>query len=181
MPNNAIATVINQDDIISRICTIRGQKVILDRDIAALYGVETRRLNEQVKRNINRFPKDFMFQLNESELENWKSQFATSNAIKMGLRKLPFAFTQEGVAMLSSVLSSENAIRINILIMRAFVRIRRIMLDNVLIQKRLDNVELKITEHDLTLERVLSTIDLMQDQPRKPLKNIGFITPEEKE
>lgn len=97
--------------------TIRGQQVILDRDLANLYGVETKRLNEQVKRNIERFPDDFMFQLSTREFEDWKSQFATSNSNKMGLRKKPYAFTESGIAMLSSVLRSDIAIRI----MRAFV------------------------------------------------------------
>ena len=96
------------DDIKSYILTIRGKQVMLDRDLAGLYGVETKRLNEQVRRNINRFPEEFMFQLSKTEMENWKSQFATSNLIKMGLRKLPFAFTEQGVAMLSAVLNRWN-------------------------------------------------------------------------
>ena len=100
---------------------------MLDRDLAALYQVETRRLNEQVKRNISRFPADFMFQLTKEEFENWKSQFAISNSDKMGLRRFPYAFTEQGVAMLSSVLNSEVAIEINIKIMRAFIELRQII------------------------------------------------------
>ena len=99
---------------------IRGQQVMLDRDLAMLYGVETKRLNEQVRRNLERFPEDFMFQLNQYELANWKSQIATSNSVLMGLRKCPFAFTENGVAMLSGVLKSPTAVAVNIQIMRAF-------------------------------------------------------------
>ncbi len=101
------------------IYVFRDKQVMLDRDIALLYGVETRRLNEQVKRNLERFPKDFMFQLNQEEFNNWKSQFATSNSILMGARKRPYAFTENGIAMLSSVLRSPTAIEANIRIMRA--------------------------------------------------------------
>ncbi len=104
--------------VINKIYHIRGKKVMLDRDLAEMYGVETRRLNEQVKRNEKRFPADFMFQLTELELEDWKSQIASSNKEKMGLRKLPNAFTEQGVAMLSSVLHSETAIEVNIQIIR---------------------------------------------------------------
>jgi len=101
-------------NIVEKIFTIRGMQVMLDRDLAELYQVETKRLNEQVKRNIERFPQEFMFQLTKNELENWKSQFATSNQEIMGLRKMPFAFTEQGVSMLSAVLKSEIAIKTSI-------------------------------------------------------------------
>ncbi|MDV3105274.1 ORF6N domain-containing protein [Segatella copri] len=107
----------------------RGQQVMLDRDLAELYGVETRRLNEQVKRNIERFPEDFMFQLTQNEFDNLKSQFATSSW--GGVRKLPYAFTEQGVAMLSGVLKSPTAVEANIRIMRAFVSMRHFMVNNV--------------------------------------------------
>ena len=106
----------------------RGQQVMLDRDLAELYGVETRRLNEQVKRNIERFPEDFMFQLTQNEFDNLKSQFATSSW--GGVRKLPYAFTEQGVAMLSGVLKSSTAVEANIRIMRAFVSMRHFMVNN---------------------------------------------------
>ncbi len=98
-----------QGEISSKILTLRGKQVMLDRDLAELYNVETRRLNEQVKRNLDRFPDDFMFQLTEKELENWKSQFATSNKEVMGLRKMPYAFTEEGIYMLATVLPSTSS------------------------------------------------------------------------
>lgn len=111
----------------SKIYQIRGQKVMLDRDLADMYGVETRVLNQAVKRNIERFPEDFMFQLTNEETENWKSQIVISNSVKMGLRRNPFAFTELGVAMLSSVLNSKIAIQINMSIMRAFVAVRQVL------------------------------------------------------
>lgn len=111
----------------SKIYEIRGQQVMLDRDLADLYGVETKVLNQSVKRNIERFPDDFMFQLTNEETQNWKSQLVTSNSIKMGLRRNPYAFTELGVAMLSSVLNSSIAIEVNIAIMRTFVATRRLI------------------------------------------------------
>jgi len=112
-------------DIQNKIYTIRGQRVIIDRDLAEIYGVETRVLNQAVKRNIERFPEDFMFQLTDVEFHDWKSQIVISNALTMSLRKKPFVFTELGVAMLSSVLNSKTAIQINMSIMRAFVVIRQ--------------------------------------------------------
>ena len=118
-----------ENKVESLIQVIRGQQVMLDRDLAELYGVETRRLNEQVKRNIERFPEDFMFQLTTNEFDNLKSQFATSSW--GGVRKLPYAFTEQGVAMLSGVLKSPTAVEANIRIMRAFVSMRHFMVNNV--------------------------------------------------
>ena len=104
------ALMIPDELVINKIYVIRGQKIMLDRDLAELYGVETKRLKEAVRRNIHRFPEDFMFEMTFEELENWRTQFATSNSEKMGLRRPPFCFTEQGVAMLSSVLNSETAI-----------------------------------------------------------------------
>ena len=116
------AITLTDESVISKIYLIRDKKVMLDKDLAEMYGVETRRLNEQVKRNLDRFPEDFMFQLNEDEFESLMSQFATSN--RGGRRKRPFAFTEHGVLMLSSVLSSPTAIQVNIKIMRVYTRLR---------------------------------------------------------
>src|SRR5258706_125101 len=113
-----------------RIYLIRGQKVMIDTDLAELYGVPTYRLNEAVKRNRKRFPVDFMFQLNMTEAESLRSQFAISKKGRGGRRTLPYAFTEQGVAMLSSVLNSERAIQVNIVIMRAFVKLRKILESN---------------------------------------------------
>lgn len=111
----------------SHIVELRGVKVIVDRDLAAMYGVETRALNQAVKRNIERFPEDFMFRMTDEELAEWKSQIVMSNAVKMGVRRPPYVFTELGVAMLSSVLSSPVAIQVNIGIMRAFVAMRQMV------------------------------------------------------
>ena len=144
---------------------IRGQQVILDRDLALLYGVETRRLNEQVKRNIERFPEDFMFQLTHEEFENWKSQFATSNSIIMGARKRPYAFTESGIAMLSSVLRSPTAIEVNIRIMRTFVAMRHFLASNAQVFQRLSNIEYHQIETDKRIEEVFKRLDAnMQPQ-----------------
>jgi hypothetical protein len=140
------AITIPDEIIMSKIYLIRDYKVMLDSDLSELYGVETRRLNEQVKRNIDRFPEDFMFQLTDIEFENLKSQIATSSW--GGRRKLPYAFTEHGVLMLSSILSSERAIKVNIQVMRVYVRIREMILTNKDIVKRLDSIERKLSEND---------------------------------
>ena len=113
----------------NKIYEIRGRKVMLDRDLAEMYGVETRILNQAVKRNVERFPDDFMFQLSAEEFQNWKSQIVISNSIAMGLRHKPFAFTELGVSMLSSVLNSKAAIQVNMSIMRTFVAMRQLVLN----------------------------------------------------
>ena len=119
---------------------------MLDRDLAEMYGVETRRLNEQIKRNEKRFPYDFMFQLTEKELEDRMSQYATSNKEKMGLRKLPNVFTEQGVAMMSSVLNSDTAIEVNIQIIRIFTRIREVLLTNKEVLLKMEQIEKKVLE-----------------------------------
>ena len=127
--------------VMNRIYLVRGQKVMLDRDLAELYGVETKRLKEAVRRNITRFPDDFMFEMIPEELENWRTQFASSNSEKMGLRRPPFCFTEQGVAMLSSVLNSERAIRVNIQIIRVFTRMREMIMTHKDILLQLEKIE----------------------------------------
>ena len=145
-----------ENNVESLIRVIRGQQVMLDRDLAELYGVETRRLNEQVKRNIERFPEDFMFQLTKEEFENWKSQIATSNSIVMGARKRPYAFTEQGVAMLSGVLKSSTAVEANIRIMRAFVSMRHFMVNNAAIFQRLETIEFNQLESNKVQAKILA-------------------------
>ena len=135
MENKILTPQIKIED---KILVIRGQHVMIDRDLAELYGVETKRLNEQVRRNIERFPEEFCFQLNKEEFENWRSQFATSNSDKMGLRRPPYAFTEQGVAMLSTVLKSDRAIAASILIMKAFVALRHFLQNNSQLFQRLE-------------------------------------------
>ena len=139
MDQNKYNPGIPDEIITNKIFVIRDKKVILDQDLAELYDVETRRLNEQVKRNLERFPADFMFKLSIKEFENLKSQFATSSW--GGRRKLPYAFTEQGVAMLSGVLHSERAIKVNIQIMRVFTRMRKLLETHKAILKKLDDLE----------------------------------------
>ena len=143
-----------ENKVESLIQVIRGQQVMLDRDLAELYGVETRRLNEQVKRNIERFPEDFMFQLTPNEFDNLKSQFATSSW--GGVRKLPYAFTEQGVAMLSGVLKSPTAVEANIRIMRAFVSMRHFMVNNVAFFQRLETIEFNQLESNKVQAKILA-------------------------
>ena len=179
--DNQQLAVANRDhksvDIKSMIRTIRGQQVMLDFELAMLYGVETKVLNQAVKRNINRFPDDFMFQLTKDELEslrsqivtsnslenqqdiNWKSQIVTSNFAKMGLRRPPYAFTRNGIGMLSSVLRSETAVGVNILIMRAFTSIPQIVNQNVQMVQRIFNIEQRQMETDEKIELILDKIE----------------------
>ena len=143
-----------ENKVESLIRVIRGQQVMLDRDLAELYGVETRRLNEQVKRNIERFPEDFMFQLTPTEFDNLKSQFATSSW--GGVRKMPYAFTEQGVAMLSGVLKSSTAVEVNIRIMRAFVSMRHFMVNNAAVFQRLETIEFNQLESNKVQAKILA-------------------------
>lgn len=164
-------------DIKLMIQVIRGQQVMLDRDLAQLYGVETRRINEQVKRNIERFPDDFMFQLNKEEFENWKSHFATSNSIVMGARKLPYAFTEQGIAMLSSVLKSQTAVDVNIRIMRAFVSMRRFISTNAQLFQRLETIEyhqLEMKQHQEATDKRIDEVFKRLDANIPPIQGIFY-------
>ncbi|MBA3034942.1 MAG: ORF6N domain-containing protein [Desulfobacterium sp.] len=150
---------------------------MLDRDLAELYEVETKVLKQAVRRNVDRFPPDFMFELSTEEFENWRSQFVTSNADKMGLRYKPMAFTEQGVAMLSSVLNSKRAIYVNIQIMRIFIKLRQMLLDNADLRKELE--ELKKNTED-RFQVVFETLDHMLVVESKPKKKIGFTVKEKK-
>lgn len=134
---------------------IRGQRVMLDRDLAELYGVETRVLNQAVKRNIERFPEDFMFIMSEEEMNIWKSQIVMTNSIKMGLRRSPFVFTELGIAMLSSVLKSDAAIQVNINIMRAFVAIRQAMNAMQEVNLKVEQLSHKVVQLNSYVEEIL--------------------------
>jgi len=169
------AALMPQERIESKIMLIRGRKVMLDRDLAMLYEVPTKRLNEQVKRNIERFPDDFMFVLNEEEFENWRSQFATSKSEKMGIRYRPYAFTEQGVAMLSSVLHSKKAIQVNIAIMRVFVKLKEMIITHKDLMFKLSELERKIERHDEDICTIFEAIrQLMDPPPQKPRRVKGF-------
>ncbi|MBU0579918.1 MAG: ORF6N domain-containing protein [Candidatus Margulisbacteria bacterium] len=155
-----------------KIYLIRGKKIMLDRDLAYLYGVETRTLNQAVRRNIKRFPLDFMFQLTTSEMKNWISQIVISNKEKMGLRRKPLAFTEQGIAMLSSVLNSEKAIAINIQIMRTFTHLRELLTTHQELRKKIEDLESK---YDHQFKIVFDVIKKLLEPEPKPKTQIGFI------
>lgn len=169
-----VKSLIPLEHIERRIYLIRGHKVMLDADLAALYGVSTTRLNQQVRRNSERFPSDFMFSLNAQEHQRLMLQFATSNRGRGGRRKLPLVFTEQGVAMLSSVLNSQQAIQVNIAIMRAFVRIRQLLSANQALGRRLKRIEKRQALHDKNFKTVFAAIRELMEPPIKPRRRIGF-------
>ena len=156
MENEILLPEIKIED---KILVIRGQQVIIDRDLARFYGVGTKVLNQAVKRNIERFPEEFCFQLNKEEFENWKSQFVTSNSDKMGLRRPPYAFTEQGVAMLSAVLKSDTAIAASIQIMHAFVFMRRFLQNNSKIFVEIDSIKRHQIESDKRIDELFDKMD----------------------
>ena len=175
-----------------RIYEVRGLRVMLDRDLAELYNVETRALNQAVKRNIDRFPEDFMFVMTDDEMNAWKSQIVMSNSIRMGMRRPPVVFTELGIAMLSSVLRSETAIQVNINIMRAFVAIRHaigawqgVNLKVEQLSHKVDNLNARVDEilHEqnennmemaVQISALNDALDQLREKPSTPRKRIGF-------
>jgi len=166
-------TLVPIERIASKIYLIRDVKVMLDRDLAELYGEETKRLKEQVRRNIERFPEDFMFELTKEELQNLRSQFATSSW--GGARYSPMAFSEHGVLMLSSVLKSERAVQVNIQIMRIFTKLRGALIDNKELRKELEELK-QITEERFQI--VFETLDQLLTIENKPKKKIGYTVKE---
>lgn len=162
--------------VMTKIFIVRGQKVMIDRDLAELYGVETKRLKEAVRRNIARFPEDFMFEMTKDEFSNWRTQFATSSSDKKGLRYAPFCFTEQGVTMLSCVLNSDRAINLNIQIVRIFTKIRETLTDNLSVRLEIEEIKKKLDSQDKNIELVFTYLDELvekQENP-KPRKQIGF-------
>ena len=162
---------------------IRGEKVILDSDLAKLYGVETRRLNEQVRRNIEKFQEDFMFQLTKEEFEYLKSQIATSSSGWGGRRKLPLVFTEHGALQAANVLNSEQANKMSVFIVRAFVRLREMVLTNEKLSRKFDQLEKRVSDHDEILIELIREIRKLIDTPKPngKRKSIGFIVSEKGE
>ena len=173
MPKSNLPIVkISEGDVLEKIYVIRGLKVMLDRDLAEMYGVEVKRLNEAVKRNSARFPDDFMFQINKAEFQNLKSQIATSSW--GGTRKLPYAFTEQGVAMLSSVLNSETAIQVNIQIIRLFTKMKELILDNKDLWMKIEKIEQNLVKHDDEIKVIFDYLKKLLIQENKPRNPIGF-------
>lgn len=169
---NQPLAAISPEALAGRIMVIRGQRVLLDSDLAALYEVETRRLNEQIKRNMGRFPVDFMFQLTAEEFENLKSQFATSSW--GGRRKLPLAFTEHGAIMAASVLNSDRAVEMSVYVVRAFVQLRAVLLDHKVLADKLAALERRVSHHDNSLAEVIDAIRALMAQPKPANRPIGF-------
>jgi len=168
--------LLSEELISNKIFFIRNQKVMLDRDLAFLYSIETRVLKQAVKRNISRFPKDFMFELSPDEFSNWRSQFVTSNSDKMGLRYSPMAFTEHGVLMLSSVLNSDKAIQTNIQIMRIYTKVRQMLLDTTDLKIDILQIQKKLENHEKNIELVFSYLDELTQKKidEKPRTKIGY-------
>ncbi|MBF0235880.1 MAG: ORF6N domain-containing protein, partial [Desulfamplus sp.] len=175
-----MSALVSLEDIQKKIFSLRGMQIMLDGDIASLYEVETRVLNQAVKRNSERFPAEFMFQLDESDLENLRSQSVTSsdNSLRSQIvtlnkgrgqhrKYLPYAFTEQGVAMLSSVLKSETAVKISIQIMNAFVAMRRFLQTNAQVFQRLDTLEIKQIQTDQKIDQILSALEYKSVQPKQ--------------
>lgn len=169
--------LIAEKRILRIILVIRGEKVILDSDLAGLYGVETRRLNEQVRRNIDKFPEDFMFQLTKEEFGNLKSQIATSSSGWGGRRKPPLVFTEHGALQAANVLNSAEANKMSVFIVRAFVRLREMVLTNEKLSRKFEQLEKRVSDHDEILIELVREIRKLIDtpKPRGKGKSIGFI------
>ncbi len=163
---------VSVEKISGKIYLIRSHNVMLDRDLADLYGVETKVLKQAVRRNIDRFPSDFMFELTDTEFKNWRSQFVTSKGDRMGLRYKPMVFTEQGVAMLSSVLRSNRAILVNIQIMRAFTQLRQMLLTHADLKKKIEAMEKK---YDEQFRIVFEAITQLIEEDEKPKKKIGYL------
>lgn len=166
MVDSSVATI---EQISAKIYYIRGVKVMLDKDLASLYGVETKYLKQAVRRNIQRFPEDFMFELSKNEFQNLRSQIATSSW--GGVRYLPMAFTEQGVAMLSGILNSDRAIQVNIQIMRTFTKLRHMIAGHEELKKAVDELR---EQTDERFEIVFSVLDKLLADEGKPNKKIGF-------
>lgn len=168
-----VQAIVPAEKIESRILLIRGHKVMLDSDLAELYGVRTRALTRAVRRNADRFPPDFMFRLNKGEFANLRSQFGTSSQWG-GRRYAPYAFTEQGVAMLSSVLRSKRAVLVNIQIMRAFVKLREMLATHRKLARKLAQLEKRIEGHDEEITAIFEAIRQLMEPSEKPSKRIGF-------
>ena len=167
-----MANIVSVEVIATKIFEIRGKKVMFDHDLAKLYGVETRYLTRQVRRNIERFPDDFMYQLTIQDVMNLKCHFGTSRW--GGIRKPPYVFTEQGVAMLSSVLNSKRAIKVNIQIMRAFIKLKELLLTHKELAIKIEALEKKYSEHDGKIKDIFEAIRQLLTPPAEPKKKIGF-------
>lgn len=170
------ALIIVDAAVMSKIYLIRGQKVMLDRDLADLYGVATKVLKQAVRRNKNRFPEDFMFEMSEEEFTGWRSQFVTSNADRQGLRYHPFCFTEQGVTMLSCILNSNNAIAVNIRVIRIFAKMREMVLAHKDIMLKLEQMEKDVSQNKQDINLIFTYLKQLLNPAQEPRRRIGYRT-----
>ncbi len=176
MVKNELQNLVIEQKILNRIYVVRGEKVMLDRDLAELYGVETKRLKEAVKRNIARFPKDFMFEMNTVEFKKWRESIELSASDRQGLRYAPFCFTEQGVTMLSCILNSKTAIDVNIRIIRVFVKMREYALTHKEILVQLAKMEKEVKSNSKDIENIFAVLKelIEKDSKPQPRSRIGF-------
>lgn len=174
MTKKQTLAILSDDIVVNKIYVIRNQKVMLDSDLAELYGVETKVLNQAIKRNADRFPEDFMFQLTESEWESLRSQIVTSKNGRGGRTYLPNVFTEHGVLMISSVLNSPQAIQVNIQIVRIFTRLRNLLSEHTELKLEIADIKKHLQNHDKNIELVFSYLDKLIDKENQPRKRIGL-------
>jgi chaperonin cofactor prefoldin len=165
----------------SKIRVLRRQKVILDSDLAELYGVTVKRLNQQITRNLERFPADFMFQLTPEEQESLRLQIATSNPGRGGRRYLPYAFTEHGAIMAATVLNSERAVEMSVFVVRAFVRLREMLASNQQLAGKIDELERRLDTHDASIQELIEAIRELMEPPSALGRPIGFQLPAAKQ
>ena len=169
-----LATTIPDEVLMNKIYVVRDQKVMVDRDLAELYGVATKVLKQAVRRNMPRFPEDFMFEMDKEEFENWRSQNVTSKEDMQGLRYMPFCFTEQGVTMLSCILNSERAIHVNIQIIRIYTRIREMLLAHKDVFLRVEQVEKQMMKHDEKIELLFTYLSKFIEKEETPRTPIGY-------
>jgi len=177
MAKKELEALVTEQKILNRIYVVRGEKVMIDRDLAELYGVETKRLKETVKRNIERFPKDFMFEMTESEFKKWRESTVLNTADKQGLRYAPFCFTEQGVTMLSCILNSKTAIEVNLRVVRVFVKMREYTLTHKEILLQLAKLEKGVSGNSKDIENIFMVLKELiekQEKPLPPRGKIGF-------
>lgn len=177
MAKKELQALVTEQKILNRIYVVRGEKVMLDRDLSELYGVETKRLKETVKRNIERFPKDFMFEMTDAEFKKWRESAALNAADKQGLRYAPFCFSEQGVTMLSCILNSKTAIEVNLRVVRVFVKMREYALTHKEILLQLAKLEKEAKGNSKDIENIFMVLKELiekQEKPTPPRKRIGF-------
>ena len=174
MKNQSSLPAIPEETIMSKIYVIRGQKVMMDRDLANLYGIETKVLKQAVKRNIDRFPDDFMFEMTGEEFQNWRSQIVTSNSERMGLRYTPFCFTEQGVTMLSCILNSKKAIETNIRIIRVFTKMREMLLAHKDILLKMELFEKQLGKNSEEIQVIFKALRQFMNPSQEPRRQIGY-------